>query len=169
MIHRTLDWIGEVNKKYRIVPELILDVGSKETNGSPRHLFPNSNYLGIDIRAGQNVDRVLSVYDLAKTFQKNCFDAILCLHALEHFVNIWEDVDQMNFVLRKGGYFYVAIPGLGFPKHEGKSAGGAKDYWRATEDAVCEMIMDGYDILSLEHARSRYGKHPLINCLGVKK
>ena len=171
MIPRTLTWIKEINKEHNIAPELVLEVGSKnkKINRSLRQLFPDSNYVGIDIRAGQNVNRVLSVYDLTKNYDRGCFDAVLCLYVLEHLKNIWLAVTEMNFVLKKGGFFYIAVPGLGYSKHEGKSAGGAKDYWRATEEAVREMIMDGYDILSLEHARSAHKKLPVINCLGVKK
>ena len=175
MISKTLDWIERVNKEFNIVPGVVLDVGSREntdskgTSTSPRQFFPDSNYLGVDVHAGHNVDRVLSVYDLAKTFQRNYFDAVLCIHVMEHLVNIWEAVDQMNFVLRKGGFFYVGVPGFGFPKHQGRSAGDAKDYWRPSEEAVREMIFKGYKILSFEHDKSRFGKHPIMHCLGVKK
>jgi len=174
MIENTLEWIKRVNQTIDISPGVVLDVGSREnteargTSTSPRPLFPESTYVGIDVIAGLNVDRIISVYDLSKNFQRGSFDAVLCLHVLEHVLNIWDAVDQINWVLRKGGLLYVAIPGFGFPKHEGRKAGDANDYWRPTDEAVKEMIFNGFDILSFEHAKSRFGKHPFIHCLGVK-
>jgi len=172
MIDHTLVWMKEINKEHNIVPELVLDVGSRENENrkgistSPKSLFPDSEYLGIDIYAGLNVDRILSVYDLTKNFDRGCFDAVLCLHVLEHLANPWQAIANMNFVLKKGGHLYIAIPTLGFPKHEGRRAGDAKDYWRATEEAVREGLFAGYNILNLEHARSHFGRHPFIHCLG---
>jgi len=31
------------------------------------------------------------------------------------------------------------------------------------------VIMKDYMIISLEHGKSKFGKYPIINCLGVKK
>jgi hypothetical protein len=55
------------------------------------------------------------------------------------------------------------MPTVGYPVHEHPG-----DYWRATEQAMKEVIFKGYEILSLEHAKSTYGKHPVIHCLGVR-
>ena len=164
MIPRTLVWIKEVNKKHNIQPVRILDVGSQDTNGNPRYLFPSSGYVGIDIKKGVNVDRVMSVYELSAHFKENSFDTVLCLNVFEHLKNIWAALGEINFVLASKGYFFVSVPTLGFPKHN-----YPKDYWRATEEAVRETIMDGYDILSFEYGKSRFGKYPIIDCLGVKK
>ena len=164
MIENTLTWIEKVNKKYNIQPENVLDIGSLDTNGNPKHLFPDSNYCGIDIRDGQNVDMVMDAYILSKHFPNDHFDAVLCLNSLEHMAYPWKILDEISCVLSIGGYFYISVPNFGFPKHN-----HPKDYWRASEEAVREVLMQGYKIISLGHGKSKFGKHPIINCLGVKK
>ena len=175
MISKTLDWIEKMVRVYKVAPGLVLDVGSREntaskgTSTSPRRLFPGSTYIGIDRTPGLNVDRIMSAYDLSRNFEGGMFDAVLCLHVLEHLVNPWVAVEQINWVLRKGGLFFCAMPEFGYPLHEGRRGGDAQDYWRASEDAVREFIFGDYDILELEHAKSPFGKHPFIHCLGVRK
>lgn len=163
MIERTLDWIDEVNGMFRIQPSRVLDIGSRDYNGNPRNSFSDSEYVGIDIRKGRNVDKVISAYEIGSCFEENHFDAVLCLHLLEHIAMPWKVLDGVGYVLATGGHFYVAMPTLGYPKHN-----YPKDYWRITEEAMREVIMQGYNILSLEHAKSKFSKHPIINCLGTK-
>ncbi len=163
MIENTLVWIEKINKKHGIQPKSILDVGSLDTNGNPRYLFPDSDYWGIDVRDGNNVDMIMDAYALSKHFPINHFDAILCLNSLEHMAYPWKVLEEISYILIAGGYFYISVPTFGFPKHD-----HPKDYWRASEDAVREMFMRGYKIISLEHGKSKFGKHPIINCLGVK-
>jgi predicted SAM-dependent methyltransferase len=162
MIPRTLEWIREVNDCFDLDPKSILEIGSIDTNGSPRSFF-SGDYLGIDIQKGKGVDLVLSGYLIADYFSEGLFDAVLCLHLLEHVAKPWEIIENVYHVLRSGGLFYVSIPTFGFPKHD-----YPKDYWRLSEEAVREVIMKDYAILDLEHGQTKYGKHPIINCLGMK-
>ena len=163
MIKRTLGWIERINKEYNIQPERVLDIGSFDRNGNPRYLFQNSKYTGIDIQEGENVDIVLSAYEISSYFERDYFDTVLCLNVFEHLQDILGVLREIDIVLKREGYFYVSMPTIGFPKHE-----YPKDYWRATEEAVREVIMQGYNILSLESVKTDYGKHPIINCLGIK-
>ena len=89
---------------------------------------------------------------------------MLCLHLLEHIARPWLVLKQVDYVLTNLGLLYVSIPTIGYPVHNHPG-----DYWRPTEQAVGEVIMDGYEIISLEHAKSPRGKHPFINCLGRRK
>jgi len=163
MIRRTLGWIERINKEYNIQSEQVLDIGSLDRNGNPRHLFLNSIYTGIDIREGENVDIVLSAYEISSYFEEDYFDTVLCLYVLEHLKDIFVVLDGIDIVLKRGGYFYLSVPNVGFPKHN-----YPKDYWRFTEEAVREVIMQGYNILSLDSMKTDYMKHPIINCLGIK-
>lgn len=162
MIDRTINWINEVNKRHDIKPARVLDIGSKDYNGTPKLLFPESEYIGIDMQEGPNVDMVVNAYDLS-IFVANWFDAVLCLNVLEHLADIGAVLDEIDVVLADGGYFYVSMPTLGFPRHDYPG-----DYWRSTEESMREFIMKDYEVLSLELGHSRYGKHPIIDCLGRK-
>jgi SAM-dependent methyltransferase len=165
MFDSVLEWIAEINGKFDINPRRVLDIGSLDRNLEigARKQFPDSEYIGIDIAYGSNVDMVLSVYELDKQFDPGSFDAVLGLHLFEHLARPWEALDQIKRILPVGGYFYLSIPTLGFPRHNYPS-----DYWRATTAAVSEVFMDGYNILSLRDDHSKFSKHPFINCLGVK-
>ena len=164
MIEATLDWIKIVNNEFDLNPKRVLDVGSKGKSAVVRKLFPNSRYLGIDIAEGPNVDEIVDAYCLDERFVHMRFDAVLCLHLLEHTASPWLVLEQIDQVLINSGYLYAAMPTVGYPIHNHPS-----DYWRATEQAMREVIMEGYEILSLEHCKSTYGKHPVINCLGRKR
>jgi len=187
MIEDTLKWIERINRQFDIRPKRILEIGSMDTNGSPRQYFPESEYIGIDIKPGKGVDMVIPAQDIGIHFFMDHFDAVLCLYVLEHVDYCWiildkifdavlclyvlEHVDycwiildKIDKVLSKHGYLYIAVPGIGFPVHS-----RPKDYWRFTEYAIRDVIMKDYKIISLEHGKSKFGKYPIINCLGVKK
>ena len=166
MIEPTLYWIDRVNLEFDLHPKRVLDIGSREQKGrgGARDLFPDSQFVGIDIVEGSNVDEIVDAYDLYPHFKANYFDAVLCLHVIEHLHSIHIVLEEIDIVLTQpGGYLYVSIPTIGYPVHNHPG-----DYWRLTEQAVREVIMDGYEVLSLEHAKSPRGKHPFINCLGRK-
>ena len=161
-----LDWIENVNSKFTIKPQRVLDVGSKDHNKKigARHLFPDSEYIGIDIAKGSNVDIVADVYHLNDYFSLESFDAVLCLHLFEHLDRFWVAQEQIYRVLRPKGYLYLSVPTFGYPKHNYPG-----DYWRVTHEAVSEVFMEGYNILTISDGATTFGRHPIINCLGVKK
>jgi predicted SAM-dependent methyltransferase len=163
MIDRTLEWIEEVNEEFDIKPNRVLEVGSLDHNGNPRHFFPDSEYIGIDAKDGDNVDIVMDAKAIATEFTGRRFDAVLALHVFEHIDRFWQVLNCINIVTTYEGYLYVAMPEVGYPVHNHPG-----DYWRCTEQSMREVIMSGYEVLDLEHAKSTYGKHPVIHCLGVK-
>jgi SAM-dependent methyltransferase len=159
MIARTLIWIEQVNRRLGLNPKRILEIGSIDTNGSPRGYF-SGDYLGIDIREGPGVDLILNGYEIANYF-KHKFDAVLCLHLLEHTAKPWVIAENVRKVLNKGGLFYVSVPTFRFPRHDYPN-----DYWRPSEEAVKEVIMEGFEILDFELGSTAHKKYPIINCLG---
>lgn len=159
----TLDWVERMNDTHGIQPGTVLEVGSRDHNGTPRGLFAGAEYIGTDTEAGPGVDMIASVYGLSADFGRVQFDAVLALNVLEHVRNIWRAWQAIRNVLKPGGHFYVSMPGFGYPQHDCPS-----DYWRVSEQAMRDVIMAGFEILSLEHAKTRWGKHPMIHCLGRK-
>ena len=166
MLEPTLDFIEAVNKEFDLHPKRVIDIGSKDRNKKigARELFPDSEYIGVDFEGGPNVDLLADAYHLDERFQPSSFDAALCLHLLEHIARPWLVMKQVDYVLVDLGLLYVSIPTIGYPKH-----GYPGDYWRATEQAVREVIMDGYEVMALEHTKSPRGKHPFINAVGRKR
>lgn len=117
-----------------------LDVGSRDINGSPRELF--HEYIGIDSLKGKNVDMRASAHALP--FMDSEFDNVLCLDMLEHDPTFWLSIPEMIRVLRPGGNLVIAVPGIGFHKHNYPS-----DFWRFTEEAMT-MLLKEMQVLSVE-------------------
>jgi SAM-dependent methyltransferase len=116
----------------------VLDVGSMDVNGTVRSLFLGaSEYVGIDMRAGKDVDRVMTAEDLPKHFEAGYFDVVVCSNALEHMER-WQDaIRGMWFVLKEGGTLTIVTP----TKEKGRH-GYPDDYWRFTLDEYGQVFRD---------------------------
>ncbi len=98
-------------------PVAVLDLGGRNVNGSPRHLFPAATvYRCLDIVAGAGVDIVAD----AGTWTPDAeYDVVLSTECFEHTEN-WRDVIATAFAaLRPGGRFICTAAGPGRPLHSG--------------------------------------------------
>jgi SAM-dependent methyltransferase len=111
-----------------------LDVGSFNVNGCVRPFF--TDYIGVDMRQGPNVDMVMNAHHLE--FPDATFDNVLCMEMLEHDDAFWVSVAELKRVLKPGGTLVITVPGIGFPKHDYPS-----DYWRFTAEAL-NVLFQGY-------------------------
>jgi len=165
MLKRTKRWIGQQVQEFG-AEGMALEIGSNSVSGGIVSLFPN--YIGIDLQEGNNVNIVMDAYDISKRFKHESFDIVLCLYVLEHVPDIKGILKQVDYVLKKGGYFYVSVPLFGYPAHS-YSGEESKDYWRFSEEAISEFVMKGYKIVASELGRgNRPGAGPVIDCLGRK-
>ncbi|GEM_PF-4321543 len=112
--------MGDLNQKLYLqhfvknVNGAILEVGSKDYGNTQnfRELFPNNEYVGIDLSEGKGV-----VLDLSKTIgplQKEYFSLIICCSVLEHTPTPWIMAQNMDFLLRKGGVEIYIFQYLGY-------------------------------------------------------
>lgn len=97
----------------------ILEIGSRQEKNQRgmanlRSLFPKSKYLGVDMRSGPGVDKVVNGNKLP--FADASFDAILCLETLEHADKPWEVAGEIQRVLKKDGVALVSSQ-QNFPIH----------------------------------------------------
>lgn len=94
----------------------ILEIGSRNVNGSVRDLYPGWNYTGIDTSPGDGVDIVADggTWDGDGRY----FDVILCAEVLEHASNWQQIIDNAYRLLRVGGIFVGTAAGLGRPAHK---------------------------------------------------
>lgn len=113
----------------------VLEVGSYDENGSVRDILPNA--VGVDMRAGPNVDFVCRAENLADQFGAECFDAVLSIDAFEHMESWRECLIGMWGVLKPGGWLVMtmAVPGKGRHAYP-------DDYWRADWPMI-EAIFPG--------------------------
>lgn len=131
----------------------ILEVGSRNVNGSVREfftensLFPSpifspKSYTGLDIVAGNGVDVVASAYDMVDLFGKEKFDVVISTCALEHMSDWKGAIDNMKDVLKIGGMLYLIVPS-NFVFH------CPPDYWRWTQLDL-KIIFSDYKIINIE-------------------
>jgi len=97
----------------------ILEVGSRlqpsYTQYSPRSLHPEtsqSDYVGIDIEAGEGVDLVLDLTQAAEVDRlgRNRFKTIHCHCVLEHVPEVWTFARHLEQALQVGGMLFVSVP-----------------------------------------------------------
>lgn len=113
----------------------ILEVGSKNVNGTARTILPYKSYWGVDIVEGDGVDELVNVYSLRKRFGIERFDVVVATELLEH-VEDWADaVYQLVSVCKIGGYVYITTRSEGFPFHEYPI-----DAWRFSYDDIINIF-----------------------------
>lgn len=120
-----------------------LEVGSKNYEGDvPRigHMFPNSDFTGVDMLEGDNVDKVI---DLTASFEQideklegKRFKSIFCLSVMEHCSNPHAMARNLADLLVPGGLIYVSVP------FSWKFHGYPSDYWRFTPEGIKVLFPD---------------------------
>lgn len=147
MHESVMDFIGRELRFEDVTKKRLLEVGSRDVNGSVRQLAKKgwpSAYVGIDMMAGPGVDEVLKAEDLVSRFGAESFDTVISVETLEH-VEFWRKaVVAMKAVLRPGGILMITTRAPGFPMHAHPS-----DFWRFTLDNFREIFAD-LEILVLE-------------------
>lgn len=124
MHQQAYEWIA---KQVAMLParRSVLEFGSKDVNGTARHLFNNADrYHGIDISEGPGVDQVAD----AATFQAGeKFDTVLCLEVLEHADRAREICRNAANHLHKYGVFLLTAAGVGREPHSAIDGGSLKE------------------------------------------
>ena len=130
----------------RYAPKSVLDVGSAHVNGDLRDIFnkAESEYIGLDMRKVRNVDIVLNAHDIDKHFKEGEFDMVCCFDTLEHDDKFWLSFSNMKWVLSKGGYLLIGVPGRACPQHDQPN-----DYWRFMKDGVISLF-EGFEDVHVE-------------------
>lgn len=156
-------WVGLVKARFVPRPGRVLEIGSMDVNGSVRELFADATeYVGIDIAPGENVDVVLNGHEILDRFGPSSFDTILCLETLEHDDRPWLTIAAMHAALRPGGILLVSTPTFGFPEHR-----FPKDYYRYGRDAYTDVIFEGLELIELVFVMDP-AMHPGICAVGRK-
>lgn len=99
----------------------VLDIGGRDINGSPRHLFPGAViYRTVDILPGVGVDVVAD----ASTWEPDGeYDVVVCTEVFEH-TPTWRDICKTAFkALAPGGLLIATMAGPGRPVHSAVDGG----------------------------------------------
>jgi hypothetical protein len=114
-----------------------LEVGSRDYGNTAtfRQRLPHAagDYVGVDVRAGQGVDRVVDLTAPAPEVERvlpERFRTIFCLSVLEHCRDPFQMARNLQRRLSPGGHLYVSVP-FAWRIHNYPA-----DYWRFTPDGV---------------------------------
>ena len=123
----------------------VLDAGSLDVNGNNRYLFTNSNYTGVDLGEGRNVDVVCPVH---KYKPEILYDCIISTEMLEHDRHYKKSLKRMFELLKKGGLLLLTAAAEGRKEHgtygtDRVSSPFTLDYYK---NVTKEMIIGSLDM-----------------------
>lgn len=144
-------WFEELREKYKLFFNnvRVLDVGSMDINGNNRYLFTNSEYIGLDVSEGKNVDVICPCHEY--NAKKWSFDTIISTNQLEHDMFMEKSLKHMYDLLKPGGMMFIsAAHGWGehgtrasSPDMSGTSSiSGWEDYYKNVNIKDFERIFD---------------------------
>lgn len=110
--------MGDVNQRLfltRSLPSVggpVLEVGSRDygSTSSFRDVFTGSEYVGVDLSAGKNVDRVVDLASGIGDLPEAHFALAICCSVLEHVRRPWDMAENLTRLIRPGGAIYIAVP-----------------------------------------------------------
>lgn len=128
-------------------PELaksVIEIGSRDVNGSIRGLFNGALYVGLDIAPGPGVDVVA---DGREWLPRRCVDTVVCAEVLEHCEEPEAIVRNASQMLVKGGRLILTCATTGRPPHSGVDGGPVRlgeHYQNVPLDTIREALCDGF-------------------------
>ncbi|MVA27892.1 methyltransferase domain-containing protein [Agrobacterium vitis] len=96
----------------------LIEIGSRARSGnSYKSLFPSvSDYTGIDITSGPNVDIVADAHKLSQAVNRQ-YDFAFSISVFEHLIMPWVAAYELSKVLKIGGMAYIQSH-ASWPLHE---------------------------------------------------
>ena len=103
----------------------VLEMGSRNVNGSPRQFFNATEYVGVDSRPGKDVDVVSYAHEYVGP--DGYFDTVISTEMLEHD-KYWElSIKAMMAKLKQGGCLLITCAGEDRPEHRKAETGHYKN------------------------------------------
>jgi hypothetical protein len=136
-------WAAEVIAPEMIKGRSVLEVGSRNVNGSLRELvtaMEPSFYLGVDIEEGEGVDELCPAEEV---WRRPGWGNVISTEMLEHVENWRAALLSMQMALHPGGWMFLTTCMPGFRRHDHPG-----DYWRFTPDFM-RQAFGGFDVLDI--------------------
>jgi len=147
MTGEIMEFVEHCVKQYEMAGA-VLEVGSFDVCGNPRHLFSDlkrfPEYTGVDQNVGPNVDEVMNSHDLL--FENATFGVVVSCDMIEHDTAFWISVQEMARVLASEGHMILTTRSWKGCAPHGEGYG---DYWRFLDDGL-RQLMDTNGLVPLE-------------------
>lgn len=118
----------------------VVEIGSRDINGSIRWHFPGSDYIGLDLIAGSSVDVVCDALDYEPSQR---VDLVICCEVFEHCPYWGEILNHVASWLKPGGKIIITCGGPGRDPHsaiDGGSLHPDEHYANVTQDELAEEL-----------------------------
>lgn len=135
-------------------PGTVVDVGGRNINGSPRHLFPGSDYTAVDLHPGPGVDVVSDIRDWQPPAP---VDVVVCAEVLEHAPRPAEVIDACRRLLRDGGTLLITAAAPPRAAHSHIDGGRLRDgeHYANIEHAQLHGWLAGWSKADVEYHPGR--------------
>lgn len=134
-------------KKEDIMEKSIIEVGSRDVNGSLRPIaeaFKPHSYIGVDIQMGHGVDQICDAHKLLDRFGRESFDMLISTELLEHVRDWRKVITNFKHVLKPEGILIITTRSKGFYGHDLPF-----DFWRY-ELSDMQIIFSDFSIEVIE-------------------
>lgn len=128
--------VEDLKQSYALTGK-ILEIGSLDVNGTIRDLFPEAEYIGIDLVEGSGVDIVMDSHYLE--FDSEKFDGVISICTLPHDSQPFMTMNEIRRVLKPDGWLLINVASLHAPEHNNP------DYWRFLPDGF-RCLLEGFSI-----------------------
>jgi predicted SAM-dependent methyltransferase len=87
---------------------LLLHISPKYSLSRRFVRMPNIDYIGVDLEGRPNASIKVDISGIP--VKSETFDALICIHVLEHVENDLVAISEMFRVLRPGGWAFITVP-----------------------------------------------------------
>lgn len=136
-------FIKEQAEKHDALDVRVLDIAPQD-HGGAREFFVKSEVLTADIDEKSNADYIVDILENnVEKIPDESFDIIVCTEVIEHTLNPFLAIDEIQRMLKKGGYLFMSTP-FNFRIH-----GPLPDCWRFTEHGI-RALLKNYDSVEIQ-------------------
>jgi len=119
------------------IEEPVYEFGSLQVSGQEdfadlRPLFPRKEYVGVDMREGPGVDKLLNLREI--DLPSESVGTVLCFDTLEHVEYPHRALGEIHGILKPDGIAVISSA-MDFPIHD-----YPYDYWRFTPEAFKSIL-----------------------------
>lgn len=141
-------------------PISVIEIGSRDINGSVRPHFPIASWIGIDCVDGPSVDVVA---DAVKYLPSQTADRVICCEVFEHTAEWRQIILRAYYWLKPGGTFIITCAGVGREPHsaiDGEILRAGESYENVSEQQMSEALrfagFESIEVSGNEHWHDTY-------------